>query len=128
MEFNQSLTEELIHLADEEKRKYEEDHKNDKKESVIVDKSSSEIPKVEERSRGSEISKSNSPEESLKVIYPFWDKISKEDKDDILSYFDKIENVEVIWKPNTALIPCDECKTILPKSVMHCPKCDKDYN
>jgi len=129
MEFNQSLTEELIHLADEEKRKYEEDHKNDKKESVIVDKTiSSEIPKVEERSRGSEISKGSSPEESLKSIYPFWDKISKEDKDDILSYFDKIENVEVIWKPNTALIPCDECKTILPKSVMHCPKCDKDYN
>jgi len=132
-EFNQSLTQELIFLADEEKKKYDESKvvEEPKKQTEVV----ADVPKIEtvatptvqpevKRERGSV----ENPIDKLKSLFKFWSNLSKEDEEDVLKAFDKVDVGMVVWKPNTNLIPCDKCSTNLPKTVMHCPHCDADYN
>ena len=102
-----------------------------KKQTEVV----ADVPKVEtvatptvqpevKRERGSV----ENPIDKLKSLFKFWSNLSKEDEEDILKAFDKVDTGMVVWKPNTNLIPCDKCSTKLPKTVMHCPHCDADYN
>lgn len=134
-EFHDNLTEELINLAKAEKDKYDADKEKNKivkgnpDDSIPwEDKSKEENKKEERKERPERILTTPSIEDQIKSIYKFWDTLCADDRADIIKLCDKIENGEIIWKPNTNLIPCDVCKMNLPKVVVHCPKCDADFS
>ncbi len=130
-EFNESLTQKLIYLADEEKKKYEEENKDKNQVNVKEDipKETSEVQtKDEKKEREVKSSQITDISTQLKTLFSFWNNLSAEDIEDFIKFTDKIENSEIVWKPNTNLIPCDKCKINLPKSILHCPNCDMDYN
>ena len=57
-----------------------------------------------------------------------WGKLDNEDKMDMIKSIEKIEDNKIVWTVNTKLVPCDDCKSELPNTVLNCPYCGKHFN
>lgn len=135
-EFNENLTEELVLLAEQEKKEMEASKESVKDEPDEIDTPEESAAKepVQQETKGRQsrepldIQAPQSNVIDFTKVFKFWNNLSKEDKEDILKFCVKLDEGMPIWAPNTNLIPCDKCKIDLPKTVMHCPNCDADYN
>lgn len=130
-EFNDTLYEELVRLA-----QIEEQENKDNKASEQSDEADDNEPPFDadtpETATQEEVKKERKPREAVNAsavdlsILSFWSSLAKEDKEDMTKFTEKIENDELVFKANTALAPCIACNKPLPNTVLRCPFCDTE--
>lgn len=83
----------------------------------------------ERKSRQEDIKTEEKDENYFISIFPYWSKITTEDKEDMIKYVKSVDGKNIIYKQGTKLVPCDEisCKVPLPELVSICPVCGKKF-